>query len=64
MAMIKHITMTCPETDCTSKAFVQVVTIDRTGEPNTPEIQKEIDKRARQKLRNALKKAHKEGLHE
>lgn len=64
MAMIKHITMTCPETECSSKAFVQVVTIDRAGKPNTPEIQKEIDKRARQKLRTALKQAHKEGQHD
>ena len=64
MAMIKHITMTCPEPECTSKAFVQVVTVDRSGSANKPEIQKEIDKRARQKLRTALKQAHKEAQHD
>lgn len=55
---VKHITMTCPQEKCFSRAFVQVLVVPQT------ELQPKIDKRARQKLKSALNKAHKEGAHD
>jgi len=55
---VKHITMKCPKAGCDAKAFVQVLVVPEK------EIQPKIDSRARQKLRAALNKGHKEGLHD
>ncbi len=55
---IKHITMTCPRAKCDIKAFVQVLIVPEK------ELQPKIDVRARQKLRAALVKGHKEGAHD
>lgn len=55
---VKHITKTCPQPGCDSKAFVQVLVVPEK------ELQPKIDMRARQKLKKALIDAHKEGLHD
>lgn len=54
---VKHITMTCPRVKCEHQAFVQVLVVDDGA------LQKRIDERANRKLTDALKQAHKEGLH-
>jgi len=58
MVNVKHITMICPQPKCFSKAFVQVVIVDKK------ELQPKIDRRARTKLKAALNKAHEEGAHD
>ncbi len=58
MTKVKHITMTCPQKGCDSKAFVQVVIVDETA------FQAAIDAKARKKLKTALTQAHKEGAHD
>lgn len=55
---VKHLTMTCPISNCDIKAFVQVLVVPEK------ELQPKIDARARLKLRKALTKGHKEGLHD
>lgn len=55
---VKHITRTCPAAGCDSKAFVQVLVVPGK------ELQPKIDARANKKLKAALAKAHKEGLHD
>lgn len=55
---VKHITMTCPISNCDNKAFVQVLVVPEK------ELQPKIDARARLKLKKALTKAHKEGDHD
>lgn len=55
---VKHITATCPLTDCLSEAFVQVLVVEDAA------LQKKIDARANRKLAEALEKAHKEGEHD
>lgn len=55
---IKHITMTCPQSKCFIRAFVQVLVVPEK------ELQPKIDSRARQKLKAALNKGHKEGAHD
>lgn len=58
MAEIKHITRTCPQPGCDSRAFVQVLVVaEKTLQPK-------IDRRANRKLLTALTKAHKEGEHD
>lgn len=54
---VKHLTMTCPVSNCSDQAFVQVVI---TGDK---ELQPKIDARARLKLKRALVAAHKDGEH-
>lgn len=58
MANVKHITLTCPQPKCFSRAFVQVVIVDDKT------LQPKIDGRARLKLKSALNKAHEEGAHD
>lgn len=55
---VKHITMTCPVSNCDNQAFVQVLVVPEK------ELQPKIDARARLKLRKALTTAHKDGLHD
>jgi hypothetical protein len=55
---VKHLTMTCPSSGCTVKAFVQVLVVPEK------ELQPKIDARARLKLKKALNKGHKEGAHD
>lgn len=55
---VKHLTMTCPISNCDIKAFVQVLTVPEK------ELQPKIDAKARLKLKKALTKGHKDGLHE
>lgn len=55
---VKHLTMTCPVSNCVAQAFVQVVIVPEK------ELQPKIDARARLILKKALTKGHKDGLHE
>jgi len=55
---IKHITKTCPQPGCDSKAFVQVVVV------GDAETQKKIDAKARAKLNKGLREHHQKGLHD
>lgn len=55
---VKHITLTCPVVKCKSQAFVQVIVVE------DQELQKRIDARADQKLRETLDEEHREGLHD
>jgi hypothetical protein len=58
---VKHIEMPCMNSldePCKFKAFVQVVTVEDA------KLQKKIDGRAMQKLRDTLNKEHAEGLHD
>lgn len=55
---VKHLTMSCPISNCDTKAFVQVLVVPEK------ELQPKIDARARLKLKKALTKGHKDGLHE
>lgn len=60
---VKHIEMPCmeisidPDNPCKVSAFVQVIVVQ------DPELQKRIDQRANQKLRETLAKEHQEGKH-
>jgi hypothetical protein len=55
---VKHITRTCPQPNCDSRAFVQVLVLP------DKKLQPKVDRRANRKLIAALEKAHKEGLHD
>lgn len=60
---VKHIEMVCmnsldPKEPCKAAAFVQVLIVEDQA------LQKKIDARANQKLREALDKEHREGLHD
>ncbi len=59
---VKHIEMRCPnsitEEMCKASAFIQVVMV------GDPELQKNIDGRANQKLSETLSKDHAEGKHD